>query len=125
MEYRQREYPPIAGDGGYAGPFPKAAQKNKASKPNSQKGIFAFMDILAMKNIGPAMKQKLNAIGLHHAEELTRLGSKEAFLRLKVKFPNICLVHLYTLQGAIDNLPFYMLPQAMKDDLKAFSDGLQ
>lgn len=41
------------------------------------------------------------------AEELRAAGGKDAFLRLKLHYPNVCLVHLYTLQGAIDDVEYY------------------
>ncbi len=78
-----------------------------------------------LMNIGKEMADKLGAIGVSTAEELRQMGSKEAFLRLKARHPNVCLVHLYTLQGAIDNLPYHQLPEEVKRDLKAFSDGLR
>lgn len=83
------------------------------------------MEITLMKNIGAEMKRKLNFIGINTAEELTALGSKEAYFHLKTAYPEVCLVHLYTLQAAIDNLDFNMLPQSKKDELKAYSDSLQ
>ena len=83
------------------------------------------MELSTMKNIGTEMKKKLNSIGINSAEELSSVGSKEAFFRLKAAYPDVCLVHLYTLQGAIDNLNFNMLPQDTKEDLKAFSDSLK
>ena len=78
-----------------------------------------------MKNIGAEMEKKLASIGINSAEELSRVGSKEAFVRLKLAYPKVCLVHLYTLHGAINNLDFHMLPEDTKKDLKAFSDGLK
>ena len=83
------------------------------------------MELTMLKNIGTEMEKKLNAIGIDTAEELAQLGSKEAFLRIKIKYPEVCLVHLYTLQGAIDDLDFNMLPQDVKDELKEFSDSLK
>lgn len=83
------------------------------------------MELLAMRNIGPEMERKLNAIGINSGEALAEMGSKEAFLRMKMKFPEVCLVHLYTLQGAIDNADYNALTEDMKRDLKAFSDGLK
>ena len=82
-------------------------------------------DLIEMKNIGAEMKKKLLAIGINSDKELTRIGSKEAFFRLKVAYPEVCLVHLYTLQGAIDNLDFNLLPQDVKMELKEFSDSLK
>ena len=83
------------------------------------------MDLTEMKNIGAEMKKKLTAIGINNAEDLTSFGSKEAFIRLKAMYPDVCLVHLYTLQGAIDNINFNLLPQDIKKDLKTFSDSLK
>lgn len=83
------------------------------------------MELTAMKNIGAQMKRKLNVIGINSAEELIALGSKETFFRLKLTYPDVCLVHLYALQGAIDNLDFNLLPENTKTELKAFSDCLK
>ncbi|WNX85962.1 TfoX/Sxy family DNA transformation protein [Agathobaculum sp. NTUH-O15-33] len=80
--------------------------------------------LASMRNIGKEMERKLEAIGIGSAEELIQTGSKEAFLRLKVRFPHVCLVHLYTLQGAIDGIEYNRLTDAVKRDLKRFSDGL-
>lgn len=82
-------------------------------------------ELSSMQNIGKEIEKKLKAVGICSAEELTRLGSKEAFVRLKMRYPNVCLVHLYTLQGAIDNIEFNRLPDAVKHDLKSFSDDLK
>lgn len=81
-------------------------------------------ELASMRNIGKELEKKLNAIGINTAEELIEIGSKEAFFRLKTRFPNVCLVHLYTLQGAVDNMEYNQLPDDMKQDLKSYSDGL-
>lgn len=83
------------------------------------------MKLTAMKNIGAEMEKKLNAVDINSAEELSKLGGKEAFFRLKLAFPEVCLVHLYALQGAIDGVEFDKLPQDVKDGLKSFKDSLK
>jgi len=83
------------------------------------------MELTAMKNIGIEMKRKLNTINIYSAEELKDIGSKETFFRLKLKYPSICLVHLYTLQGAIDNIAFNMLSSEVKNELKDFNEGFK
>jgi len=83
------------------------------------------MKLVEMKNIGAEMQRKLNTIGIHTADDLTQLGSKETFVRLKPQFPEICLVHLYSLQGAIENTDFNKLSNETKSDLKVFSDSLK
>lgn len=82
-------------------------------------------ELTSMRNIGNEMEKKLKSVGIWSAEELTQLGSKEAFLRLRMRYSNVCLVHLYTLQGAVDNLEYNQLPDNVKQDLKQFSDDLK
>ena len=48
-----------------------------------------------------ARARKLAAVGIDTPDKLREAGSTEAFFRLKVVFPEICLVHLYALEGAI------------------------
>ena len=78
-----------------------------------------------MRNIGKEIEKKLKSIEICSAEELKRAGSKEAFFRLKTRYPNVCLVHLYTLQGAIDDIEYNQLSEETKRDLKEFSDKLK
>ena len=82
-------------------------------------------ELISMRNIGKEMEKKLHSVDIRSAEELMRIGSKEAFLRLKMRYPSVCLVYLYTLQGAIDDVEYNQLPEDVKRDLKGFSDGLK
>ena len=54
-------------------------------------------ELISMLNIGKEMAKKLTTVGIASSEELIRLGAKQAFLELKQTYPNVCLVHLYTL----------------------------
>ena len=82
-------------------------------------------ELTSMQNIGEELERKLKSIGIGSAEELTQTGSEEAFLRLKIRYPNVCLVHLYALQGAIDSVEYNQLSDDVKRDLKEFSDRLK
>ena len=82
-------------------------------------------DLMTMPNIGKEMATKLKSVDISTAEQLIEVGSKEAFSRLKAKYPNVCLVHLYTLEGAIQNVEFNCLPEKTKANLKEFSDSLK
>ncbi len=82
-------------------------------------------ELNSMRNIGKQIEKKLKSVGISSAEQLIRTGSKEAFFRLKMQFSNVCLVHLYTLQGAIDDVEYNQLPDEIKHDLKCFSDELK
>lgn len=90
--------------------------RNKVSHGNY------MTELISMINIGKELERKLKIIGIKSAEELKQLGSKETFFRLKQRFPEICLVHLYTLEGAITNTKFNELSEETKKDLKEFSD---
>ncbi|MDE7267115.1 MAG: TfoX/Sxy family protein, partial [Lachnospiraceae bacterium] len=66
-------------------------------------------ELTSMMNIGKEMEKKLTAIGIDSPEKLIALGSKQAFVKLKQAYPNVCLVHLYTLEGAICNTEYNCL----------------
>jgi len=85
-------------------------------------------ELTSLRNIGKEMEKKLKSIDITTAEELKKVGSKEAFARLKLRYANICMicpVHLYTLEGAISDIEYNQLPESVKQDLKNFSDGLK
>lgn len=82
-------------------------------------------ELISMMNIGKEMAGKLTAVGVNSPEDLIKMGSKAAFLKLKQAYPNVCLVHLYALEGAIQNLEFNSLSKETKTELKEFSDYLK
>lgn len=82
-------------------------------------------ELTSMCNIGKEMEKKLKSVGICSAEELLQAGSEEAFIRLKTSYPNVCLVHLYTLQGAIDDIEYNQLSDKVKSKLKSFSDSFK
>ena len=82
-------------------------------------------DLTSMRNIGKEMARKLTAVGIDSPEKLMEAGSKQAFFKLKETFPNVCLVHLYALEGAVTDQEYKLLPEEAKRDLKAFSDFLK
>ena len=79
----------------------------------------------SMLNIGKEMKAKLYSIGVQSPQDLIRLGRKEVFVQLKERYPNVCLVHLYVLEGAILNIDYDKLSDEVKQDLKQFSDEVK
>ncbi len=81
--------------------------------------------LTAMRNIGTEMARKLTAVGIDSPEKLAEAGSKQAFFQLKLVYPNVCLVHLYVLEGAITDTDYNCLSEETKKDLKAFSDHLR
>jgi len=82
-------------------------------------------NLTELPNIGKELSKKLESIGIHSAEKLKQTGSKATYLKLNNKCSNVCLVHLYCLQGAIDSREYNNLPKDIKADLKTFSDSLK
>lgn len=82
-------------------------------------------ELTSMMNIGKEMEKKLITVGIDSSEKLIELGAKQAFLKLKDTYPRVCLVHLYTLEGAIHNIEFNKLSVEKKKELKEFSDFLK
>lgn len=82
-------------------------------------------ELASMMNLGKEMTRKLISVGITCAEELMAAGSKEAYARLKPLYPNICLVHLYCLEGAIQHVEYNCLSPATRQELKAFSDSFK
>lgn len=75
-------------------------------------------ELTSMMNIGKEMAGKLAAVGVDSPEKLIKMGSKAAFLKLKQAYPNVRLVHLYALEGAIQSLEFNSLSKETKKELK-------
>jgi len=82
-------------------------------------------ELTSLRNIGKEMDKKLKAIGITTAEELSKTGSKEAYIKLHLQYSNLCLNHLYTLEGAITDTEYNLLPEDVKKDLKEFRDDLK
>ncbi len=81
--------------------------------------------LMEMRNIGREMAGKLESVGICSAEELQEIGAKQAFFKLKEVYPNVCLVHLYALEGAVQDTEYNRLSEDTKKELKAFSDFLR
>ena len=81
--------------------------------------------LASMKNIGKELERKLTTVGIDSPEALTELGAKHAFFKLKEVYPQVCLVHLYALEGAIQDTEFNSLSEDTKNELKEFSDFLK
>lgn len=82
-------------------------------------------ELTSMMNIGREMSRKLKSVGINSCEALIGIGAKRAFIRLKAAYPNVCLVHLYVLEGALTNTEYNNLSKDVKRDLKRFCDTLK
>ncbi len=82
-------------------------------------------ELTSMMNIGREMARKLTAVGIDSPEALMETGSMQAFRKLKQACPGVCLVHLYALEGAIEQVELSNLSESRKKELKEFSDSLK
>lgn len=73
-----------------------------------------------LPNIGKYAEEKLIAAGIETSEELLRVGSKAAFLRIRENDPTVCLHLLYGLEGAVQGIKDSLLSVETKKDLTAF-----
>ena len=72
-------------------------------------------------NIGSTLADLLEEIGVTQQEELARMGSTEAILKLAAIDRNrVCLLMLYALEGAVQGIRWHGLSQVRKDELKDF-----
>ena len=74
--------------------------------------------------LGKTMENKLHSVGIHSAEELIEIGSKEAVFRLKEKYPGTCVVILYYLEAAIRGVEIKQLEESCKAELRAYFNQL-
>ena len=74
-----------------------------------------------LPNIGSTLADLLEEIGITQQEELARMGSTEAILKLAAIDRNrVCLLMLYALEGAVQGIRWHGLSQVRKDELKDF-----
>ena len=73
-----------------------------------------------LPNIGKVVEAQLMQVGIHSAEELKRIGAREAWLRIQKIDASACLHRLMALEGAIEDVKKSMLDDGVKAELKAF-----
>ncbi len=77
-------------------------------------------ELSKLPNIGVILEKQLCTIGVDTPEQLTRLGSQEAWLRIQAIDPSACLNRLCALEGAIQGVRWHHLAPAVRQELKAF-----
>ncbi|PKP34714.1 MAG: competence protein TfoX [Bacteroidetes bacterium HGW-Bacteroidetes-17] len=74
-----------------------------------------------LPNIEKPLEEKLILLGINTPSDLNYLGSKEAYLRLRLIFPNEAPINiLYALEGAIRGISWTRLRADIKADLNRF-----
>ncbi|PRO94093.1 TfoX domain protein [Lactiplantibacillus pentosus] len=77
-----------------------------------------------LPNIGPTLAKQLEAVAITSPEQLSTMGSKDAFAAIKKVNPHACIQLLYLLQGAIEDKPYTQLPTETREDLKQYFRSL-
>lgn len=77
-----------------------------------------------LPNVGSVLEGLLGQAGITTPEELRAVGTKEAFIRVKLIDPTACIHMLYGIQGAVDGVKDVSLPESTKQELKAFFRSL-
>lgn len=76
-------------------------------------------ELLELKNLGMATVNILHAIGINTYSELRKIGSVEAYRRIKSRDINVSKVMLYALQGALMDVHWNELSPELKQQLVA------
>ncbi|MGN1414465.1 MAG: TfoX/Sxy family protein [Anaerovoracaceae bacterium] len=77
-------------------------------------------ELSKLPNIGKTVEQQLMQAGIQTYDELKAVGAKEAWLRIQTFDPSACINRLMALEGAIVGVKKNLLPDEVKEDLKAF-----
>ena len=78
-----------------------------------------------LPNIGESLEAALESVGIHTPGELRQVGAREAFFRLRLRDPAVCLSRLCALQGAVEGIRWHLLPEETKAGLRAFFKELK
>jgi len=76
-------------------------------------------DLSTLKNLGTASVNILNAVGIKTRQDLQRIGSVNAFLKIKARGIRVSKVMLYALEGALLNTHWKELNSDHKAQLLA------
>lgn len=85
------------------------------------------MNVLTkLPNIGKTLAQKLQEVDICTQEDLKRLGSEGALIKISsLENGGACINMLYALEGAIQNIRWHSLSMLRKEELKQFYHSLQ
>jgi len=74
----------------------------------------------SLPNISKVIESKLNDVGIQTKEQLFAIGSKDAFVRIRMKNTDTCINMLYAIEGAIEGIRWHDLSNNKKTELKDF-----
>ena len=77
-------------------------------------------ELTKLPNIAAKLDAQLAEAGITTVEELKRVGSRDAWLRILARDPSACLMRLSALEGAIQGVRWHYLDDETKASLKEF-----
>ena len=77
-------------------------------------------ELTKLPNIAAKLEAQLADVGITTEEELRKVGSREAWLRILARDPSACIMRLSSLEGAIQGIRWHYLDEETKKSLKAF-----
>jgi len=77
-------------------------------------------ELTTLPNIAAKLESQLADVGITTIEELKRVGSREAWLRILARDPSACIMRLSALEGAIQGVRWHYLDEDTKRSLKEF-----
>ena len=81
-----------------------------------------------LKNVGPKLAEKLIDAGIESPETLRQMGARKAFDRIYAKgdaYGDYNAAYLYALEGAVQDCDWLEIPEAVKEEYKAYARRLQ
>ena len=80
-------------------------------------------ELAKLPNVGKKVEEQLIQVGIASADDLKRIGAKEAWLKIQEIDESACIHRLMALEGAIQGVKKTMLSDEVKADLKEFCQG--
>ena len=77
-------------------------------------------ELVKLPNIADKLDKQLAEAGITTIEELKRVGSREAWLRILANDSSACLMRLSALEGAVQGVRWHYLDDGIKQSLKEF-----
>ncbi len=78
-----------------------------------------------LPNIGKNLEEQLNKVGIYTYEDLKKVGSEQAWLRIKAIDSSACYNRLCSFEGAINKIPKKLLSEKRKKELKDFYNSFK
>ena len=81
-----------------------------------------------LRNVGPALAARLIDAGIDSPQKLRRMGAKRAFEKMYASgdaYGDFNAAYLYALEGAIRDCDWLDIPDDVKQEFKAYAQGLQ